>query len=246
MLVERLIRWFRHRVRLIICVEVAGQQHYREGGKIYSRFPAVRKGAHLLYLGDLSVLDRNGFSDVRWHRIGQALHRQGIQLEAFLTLSKPDFVRVLASDFHLHPLEPGEHSHPAPDNDEAVETLLAWLSPAMELSVPLICAARRRLGLPVSVESLVCQHPALKGQAHIFQWRSSEWREYYRRIFHRQGFDLQKEVWPVIEQFESALPIEMQVEQRQQAGRPLSRTQRRAIQRLVRWQHAGKLSEEKL
>jgi len=122
------------------------------------------------------------------------------------------------------------------------ELLMAALSLAFEITPALIRRIRRHLNQSVSVESLVCQHHALKGNGFCFQWRSEKVRQTYAEQLGKYSID-KNEIWALIKLFESRMPMELRIEQRQKAGKPLDETQTQFLQKLVLFQQNANVPE---
>ncbi len=242
--------WFGERLRLIVCLDAVFQS-YEYQGKAYDVFPYEQNNAQILYIGDLGFLHKEPVASAQWFFVGQALARRSARIETLLVAHPSDWERDLQSYFQLHYWDgqrlvtPTQSHMPHRKRGEAsqeeIERLLCYLSWAIELSPSLIRAVRLSLGLAVSVESLVIQHPALQGKV-LFQWRCTERRNAYRRQFKQQGYDIQQ-MWQMIAPFEKDLEIELQVEQRQQIGRGLTQAQATFIDKLIVSEKSGTLND---
>ncbi|HHJ12896.1 MAG TPA: hypothetical protein ENJ79_00755, partial [Gammaproteobacteria bacterium] len=249
-LAQALMRWFRQRLRLIICRD-ASQRHFRERGRRLSAFPPIPQNAEILYLGDLGLLDRRGIAQGVWLEIGSRLQKRQARIEALVPVAPEDWTPELARYYRLRGIDRHrvlavaavDASTARQTSEEDTEKLLTWLSPAIELTLALVRRARLELGFSVSVESLVAQHPALKGNARVFQWRSPAYHRYYREQFRQQRLS-RKRAWALIQPFETTMPIELQIEQRQWIGRPFTPSQRGFVRRLIRSAHAEVLQQQ--
>ncbi len=249
---KQLKRWFKQRLKLVVCLD-AERQIYLYKNSSYSGFPCINEGVEILYLGDLGFLDQQRISMGQWQLLGAELARRNARIEAILVADPSDWEQELGLHFHLHHWN-GERliSTAASRNarhargaisEQQTEQLLAYLSLAFELTPALVRVARQKLGFAVSVESLLFQHAALEGNATCFQWRTKTIRSDYRKQFDEQQFN-REEAWQLIKRFEVRLPMELQIEQRQQLGEPLSSAQKRFILCLVKSQQTRALSQE--
>ncbi len=254
MLTQRLTQWFQQRLKVIFCID-SERQHYIYNGCEYQGFPIQRENAEMLYIGDLGFLDQQGISSACWHQLAEKLHRQNVRFEALLTVHPMHWDPGVYRYFHLYHFDHNRQIHKQPKYaifDPSVarliaakqtQNLLSYLSLAIELTPALVRKVRLKLGFNVSVESLIFQHRALKGNAYCFQWRTKTYQQQYRGLFDKQGYNKQQ-VWDDIKEFENELPIELQIEQRQKFGKPLNLEQKRFIQRLVVSQRDKSLSED--
>ncbi len=243
-------QWFRDKLRIVVCTD-GEQQRYLVDGREQDGFPADIAGTDLLYLGDLGFLDRQGLSPAQWYGLGETLHKRSVRLHALLTVSPADCRHGFSRWFSLYSWDNNgirpvgrlaeRYAGISPSSQSQVEDLLVLLSPAIEIHPALVRQLRTRHGYGVSVESLLLQHPALRGFAVHFQWRSAEIQQTYRHRLRERGHDL-NEAWETIQQFEPSLPVELQVEQRQKLGRSLLPQQQDYLRRLVKSQVQGTLS----
>lgn len=244
-----LMRWLRDRLKVVICVDGERQQ-YVYNDRSYSELPAFIHDTEVLYLGDLGFLDRQGISLARWYETGRTLKQRNVRVEALVTADPSDWEGDLLRDYSVHGWDSGgvvsrqaarKHGC-ARGTVSQLQQLMAHLSQALEVTPTLVRNMRRQLGFNVSVESLVFQHRALKGNAVCFQWRSKAHRAVFREQFNAQGGQ-HEQAWAIIQQYEAGLPLELQIEQRQQLGQALNESQRRFIHRLVKSQRQS-LSDE--
>ncbi len=249
-LTRHLQNWLRERLKLVICVD-AEQQQFVYHNHVYSGLPEFVKHTEMLYLGDLGCLDQHGVSCARWHQTGRQLHQRNVRTQALLTVDPSDWQCELMRYYQLHGWNFGriisaQRVTQASDQERGVfsqaqcQRLMPYLAQAFELTPALIRRMRRVLGLSVSVESLVVQHRALQGNRINFQWRDKA----QRGVFRQQLQDCNREqAWTIIRQFEAALPLELQIEQRQQLDIALSEAQRGFIGRFVKSHLQDSLSD---
>ena len=249
-LTQQLQYWLRERLKLVICVD-AEQQQYVYHGRKHSGLPPFIKHTEMLYLGDLGCLDQHGVSYARWYQTGLQLQQRNVRVEALLTVDPADWQCDLMRYYQLHSWDFGRivsaqqtKSHSSQSkgavSQAQLQQLMPYLAQAFELTPALIRRMRQVLGLAVSVESLVVQHPALQGNRIYFQWRDQAQRELFRQQLNLQQVE---QAWAIIFQFESALPQELQIEQRQQLGIALSDEQSRFIGRVVQSHSQHSLSD---
>ncbi len=235
-------RWFRQRLHIVVCADVKTDAFfYRD--EMYRGFPPKLDHLHLIYAGDLGFLDRQGSNAGFWYQFGRRLQKKQIRMDALVTAHPSDWIAATARLFSVHywdfgVLRPGGHAGQpragqGKQSREQAEKLLAALAQAIELTPALVRQVRIRLGLNVSTESLVFSHPVLEGNALRFQWRKPFRQEYSNKA--RQLYsDLELEqLWSQIKEFEGQMPVELRIEQRQKAEKPLEPEQREFLQKVL-------------
>ena len=248
----RLKRWLRERVKVVVCVD-AEQQRYVDDSLEYRGLPPWLEDTEMLYLGDLGFLDRQRIGKARWYEAGRELHCRNVRVEALVTADPSDWDGDFMRYYHLHGWESGRivsdvSAGPSGDargesSRRQLQRLMAHLSQALEVTPALVRTMRLELGLNVSVESLVFQHRALIGNRFHFQWRSTAHRDGFREQFEELGGDRGRSL-AIIRRFEAALPMELQIEQRQQLSEPLTKEQEEFVLCLVKSQRQGCLSDD--
>jgi formylglycine-generating enzyme required for sulfatase activity len=234
-------QWFRNRLHIVASPDPKTNTFlYR--GEICHGFPIVRENLHLIYAGDLGFLDKQGINAGFWHGFGRRMKRRHVRMDALVTAHPSDWIPETANLFSLHywdsgVIRPGRVSgHPGTGpgmkSREQTEMLLAALSQAVEVTPALIRRVRNRLRLNVSTESLACRHVALEGNVFRFQWRNPEIRAKYIKKAQDLNLDLDG-IWPLIQSFEPRMPMELRIEQRQKAGKPLDEPQTQFLQKLI-------------
>ena len=251
-LAYRLILWFKHRLQLVVCTD-SERQIFLYDGRHYHGFPVKGENLRILYLGDLGLLDQQRISPACWFFLGRDLRQCNARIEALLTVHPMDWDRRLSRYFNLHYWDAGglaaHHLMHITGSERGInsrlqtEELLCCLSQAFELTPGLVRKARKRLGFNVSAEGLIFQHSALTGNALSYQWRSKEIQKAYSDHFKELPYD-HAEIGSLIMSFESRLPCELQIEQRQKAGRKLLLRQKNFIRRLIKSEREGCLSPE--
>ncbi len=238
-------QWFRQRLHIVVCADVKTNAFfYRD--EMYRGFPPKLDHLHLIYAGDLGFLDRQGSNAGFWYQFGRRLQKKQIRMDALVTAHPSDWIAATARLFSVHYwdfgiLRPGgaagqQRANQSKQSKEQAEKLLAALAKAIELTPALVRQIRIRLGLNVSTESLVFSHPALEGNALRFQWRQQFHQEYSNKaktLYTEQELD---QLWRQIKKFENQLPIELRIEQRQKAEKPLESEQRKFLQKLLLFQ----------
>ena len=234
-------QWFHDRLKIVLCHDSEQQLFEYEGG-IWEGLPPGLANTRLLYLGDLGLLDRRGLSVAQFVEWGRELRRRNIEAHALLTVSPVDCQAALARDFDLfswdhtglYPVSlAGERGGISAHSKVQTEEMLALLSRAIEIQPALVRRLRIERGYGVSVESLVMQHPALKGCAVHLQWRNTETRNRYEQRLEAFGVD-EGWLWRLLKGHEAHLPLELQIEQRQQLGQALTDEQITYLRRLTR------------
>ena len=243
--------WFRRRLHIVACPDPKTNTFLYQG-EIYQGFPLARENLHLIYVGDLGFLDKQGINAGFWHGFGRRMKQKQVRMDALVTAHPSDWIPETANLFSLHywdsgVIRPGEASGnrgtgPSMKSRNQTETLLAALSQAIELTPALIRRVRNRLGLGVSTESLVCRHSALEGNVFRFQWRNPEVRAEYSKKAKDLNLDFDR-IWLLIISFESRMPMELRIEQRQKAGKPLDETQTQFLQKLILFQQNANTPE---
>ena len=235
-------QWFHDRLKIILCHD-SELQLFEYDGAIWEGLPPGLANTRLLYLGDLGLLDRRGLSTAQYIEWGRELRRRNIQAHALLTVSPVDCQAALARDFDLfswdhtglHPITrfTEDHGGVSAQSRAQAEEMLVLLSHAIEIQPALVRQLRIERGYGVSVESLVMQHPALKGHAVHLQWRDTKTRENYRQRLDALEVD-KAWLWRLLKGHEAHLPLELQIEQRQQLGKALTDDQITYLRRLTR------------
>ena len=234
-------QWFHDRLKIVLCHD-SEQQLFEYEGAIWEGLPPGLANTRLLYLGDLGLLDRRGLSAAQYIEWGRELRRRNIQAHALLTVSPVDCQAAPARDFDLfswdhtglYPVSlAGERAGISAHSRTQTEEMLALLSHAIEIQPALVRQLRIERGYGVSVESLVMQHPALKGYTVHLQWRNTETRNRYRQRLEALGVD-QDWLWRLLKGHEAHLPLELQIEQRQRLGKALTDEQITYLRRLTR------------
>ena len=223
--------WFRERLEIVACTDSA-RQSYRYNGDDFDQFPLNLENMEIIYAGDMGFLDSQGLSRGVWHGTLGRLKKRNARISALLTVHPQDWdlsfaglAALLHWDKDLCPAFQGGNPPCFKRHRESrgqVEGLLCALAGALEITPALARKARRFLGFNVSTESLLFQHPALGGNGLSFQWTSARDRLAYKKRAENQR-DTLPDIWPVIQAFESRLPVEMQIEQRQWAQKGLAR-----------------------
>ncbi|WP_320040469.1 formylglycine-generating enzyme family protein [uncultured Desulfobacter sp.] len=244
-------QWFRNRLHIVTCPDPKTNSFWYKGD-IHHGFPLARENMHLIYAGDLGFLDRQGINAGFWHGFGHRMKRRHVRMDALVTAHPSDWIPETANLFSLHYWDSGvigpggasgnRGAGPGTKSRELAEMLLAALSQAVEVTPALIRRVRNRLGLNVSTESLACRHVALEGNVFRFQWRNPEIRAEYGKKAQDLKLDLDV-VWPLIQSFESRMPMELRIEQRQKAGKPLDETQTQFLQKLILFQRNANTPE---
>ncbi|MGD9826624.1 formylglycine-generating enzyme family protein, partial [Desulfobacter sp.] len=237
-------QWFRNRLHIVICLDPKTNTFSYQGA-MHKGFPIVRENLHLIYAGDLGFLDKQGINAGFWHGFGRRMKQKHVRIDALVTAHPSDVIPETANVFFLHywdsgVIRPGGASGnrgagPGMKSRDQTEMLLAALSLAVEITPALIRRVRNRLGLGVSTESLSCRHFALEGNVFRFQWRNQEIREAYSKKAQDLNLDLDR-IWPLIQSFESRMPMELRIEQRQKAGKPLDGDQADFLKKLILFQ----------
>ncbi len=237
-------QWFRNRLHIVACPDPKTNAFLYQG-EIHEGFPIVRENLHLIYAGDLGFLDKQGINAGFWHGFGRRMKQKHVRIDALVTAHPSDGIPEMANVFSLHywdsgVIRPGGVSGnrgagPGMKSRDQTEMLLATLSLAVELTPALIRRVRNRLGFSVSTESLACRHSALEGNVFRFQWRNPEIRETYSKKAQDLNLDLDR-IWPLIQSFESRMPMELRIEQRQKAGKSLDGDQAAFLRKLVFFQ----------
>jgi formylglycine-generating enzyme required for sulfatase activity len=235
--------WFRGRVRVVVCIDSERQLYVYEGS-LHEGFPLQGANQHILYTGDLGLLDNQGISRARWFLLAQSLCFQGTRFDALLIVHPTDWDTRLENHIRLHHWDSGTLTSvrgnictgqgALHNSREQTEELLAFLSMAIQISPGLVRGVRQRLGLHVSVEALIRQHGALYGNNQRFQWCSKDVQKKYAERLCTMDQGLREEVWNIIAACESILPFELQIEQRQKAGKKLNGKQVAFVRRLVK------------
>ncbi len=256
--VEQMTAWFGDRIQIVVCVD-SEEQHFIYQNRFHEEFPIREENLSILYLGDLGFLDKQGISSACYYYLGEELHRLHAHIEALLTVAPSDYDRSLGRFFHFHhwdrtiaaPVTGASGSREArfSISRQQVNELLTALSPAFELTPALVRKMRHQLGLNVSVESLVLQDEALKGNGLSYQWQSEKSRQQWQdrlaalaESHPRAG--TMPQLWKIIEKFETRLPLELQIEQRQKAGQSLNETQQSFLHSLVRSIYQNTLEQD--
>ena len=246
--------WFRRRLHIVACPDPKTNTFLYQG-EIHQGFPLVRENLHLIYAGDLGFLDKQGINAGFWHGFGRRMKQKNLRMDALVTAHPSDWIQETANLFSLHywdsgVIRPGGASGnrgtgPSMKSRNQTEMLLAALSQAVELTPALIRRVRNWLGLSASTESLVCRHFALEGNVFRFQWRNPEVRAEYSKKAKDLNLDLDR-IWTLIQSFESRMPMELRIEQRQKAGKPLDEIQTQFLQKLILFHlNANTLETEK-
>ncbi|PIE61083.1 MAG: hypothetical protein CSA29_05165 [Desulfobacterales bacterium] len=237
-------QWFRQRLHIVVCADPKTNTFlYREA--VHRGFPRTLDPSHLIYAGDLGFLDQQGINAGFWHDFARRQKQKHVRMDALVTAHPSDWIAATARLISLHYwdsgiLRPGRaagyrNTGQRMKSQTQTETLLAALSQAVELTPALIRKVRNHLGLSVSTESLVCRDSALEGNVFRFQWRSKSDREKYINKATARNLDLEA-IWPLIEDFECRMVMELRIEQRQKAGKPLETDQKEFLQKLIRFQ----------
>ncbi len=237
-------QWFRNRLHIVACPDPKTNTFWYQGA-MHKGFPIVRENLHLIYAGDLGFLDKQGINAGFWHGFGRRMKQKHVRIDALVTAHPSDGIPEMANVFSLHywdsgVIRPGGASGnrgagPGMKSRDQTEMLLAALSLAVELTPALIRRVRNRLGFSVSTESLACRHSALEGNVFRFQWRNPEIRAKYSKKARSLNLDLDR-IWSLIQSFESRMPMELRIEQRQKAGKPLDGYQAAFLRKLVFFQ----------
>ena len=238
---RQLIKWFRSRVKLVVCTD-SEHQTYEYRGKRYDEFPRELCNTRVLYLGDLGFLDQQGISAALWSELSTRLAKRGVSVHALLTVSSADIRWGGDACFNLYSWS--DHgirrvsaelggTDVSLESAAQVDALLGYLSLAIQVTPALIRQMRTVLGYRVSVESLIMQHPALEGHAVFFHWRDAKTQDKHRRKLNAIP-GAEETAWRVIQQFEACLPVELQAEQRQKRGKSLSPDQLEFVRRLIK------------
>ncbi|MDD4274405.1 MAG: formylglycine-generating enzyme family protein [Desulfobacter postgatei] len=237
-------QWFRNRLHIVACPDPKTNTFWYQG-TMHKGFPIVRENLHLIYAGDLGFLDKQGINAGFWHGFGRRMKQKHVRIDALVTAHPSDGIPEMANVFSLHywdsgVIRPGGASGnrgagPGMKSRDQTEMLLAALSLAVELTPALIRRVRNRLGFSVSTESLACRHFALEGNVFRFQWRNPEIRAKYSKKAQDLNLDLDR-IWSLIQSFESRMPMELRIEQRQKAGKPLDGDQADFLKKLILFQ----------
>ncbi|MEJ2743116.1 MAG: hypothetical protein P8176_11685, partial [Gammaproteobacteria bacterium] len=258
---QQLMRWFGKRLHVYSCLD-AEDQRYDYRGRTFRGFPLKSNKAEILYIGDLGLLHPERITSSCWYFLGKSLKRNQAHVETILVAHPREWNRELQRYFNHHAwnenlllsasccvVSQQDHRGKAKaidaQNKEQTENLLAYLSWTFELMPDVVRAARRALGYHASVESRLIHHPALRGNV-TFQWNSVAQRDVYRERFQRledEGNYDREAMWRLIQPFETQMPMELQIEQRQQLGKPLLQTHKSFLQCLVKSEREGTLDE---
>ncbi len=252
LLTRNLMKWFKARLKVIVCTD-AERQTYFYDGKTRDGFPSINSKVGVLYLGDLGFLNQQTQCTAQWRAVGAYLKRREANVEALLTVDPRDWLTGLGGYFLLNAWEPNpiSPSYPSgglaldPNSAEQATQLLRYLSLAFELTPGMIRDARKQLGMGVSVESLVIQKSELKGNATHFQWREADTQNTFINEL-LEDSALAKSAWGLIEGYESRLPAELQIEQRQKAGKSFNTDQYTFLKSLLASINQASLSDPAL
>ena len=244
-------QWFHDRLHIVACPDPKANTFLYQG-EIHQGFPLVRDNLHLIYAGDLGFLDKQGINAGFWNGFGRRMKRRHVRMDALVTAHPSDWMPETANLFSLHYWDSGvirpcgasgyRGAGPSMKSRDQTEMLLAALSQAVELTPALIRRVRNRLGLSVSTESLACRHVALEGNVYRFQWRTPEIRADYSKKAQNLNLDLDG-IWPLIQSFEFRMPMELRIEQRQKAGKPLDEDQTAFLRKLILFQQNANTPE---